>query len=111
MYSVTTQKLRSGGRAPKRRRLHHGYLLSTPVVGSSLVMFREDTGTRMVTTEVVRILTSDRTLFVETENSLYRIAVHSRVVFQDRRQRFIPIATGELSLSIEEEPLTSDAHG
>jgi len=107
MYSVTAQKLRSAGRSPRRARLHRGYLLSAPAIGSSIAIFREDTGKRMVTTKVTRVLASDRVLFVQTENSLYRITIHGRVVFHERRQRFIPIATSEVALSMDDEPKTN----
>ncbi|MBT8494844.1 MAG: hypothetical protein KJO07_17440 [Deltaproteobacteria bacterium] len=106
MFSVTSEKLRSQGRRPKRRREHRGFLLTKPVVGNSLVLFREDTGTRIVTSPIIRVLGSSRVLFIETENSLYRITVHSRVVYQGCEQRFIPVPTQEVSLYADQAGLT-----
>jgi hypothetical protein len=107
MFSVTTEKLRSQGRRPKRRRQHRGFLLAKPVVGNALVLFREDSGTRMVTSPITRVLGSSRVLFIETENSLYRVTVHSKVVYQDREQCFIPVPTQEVSLYAEQARLSA----
>ncbi len=59
-------------------RIYEGYLLSSPVVGRGMVIFRDPNGRRMVTTAVRRVLTpgEDNVLYVETENSVYRIAIH-----------------------------------
>ncbi|MEZ4427008.1 MAG: hypothetical protein R3A51_04855 [Nannocystaceae bacterium] len=56
---------------------YHGFLISTPVVGRGMVIFRDPNGRRMVTTPVRRILTSAGRdlLYVETENSVYRISI------------------------------------
>ncbi len=58
-------------------RIYEGYLLSAPVVGRGMVIFRDPNGRRMVTTAVRRVLTpgEDNILYVETENSVYRIAI------------------------------------
>lgn len=42
-----------------------------------MVIFRDPNGRRMVTTAVRRVLTTgeDNVLYVETENSVYRIAI------------------------------------
>jgi len=58
-------------------RIYEGFLLAEPVVGRGMVIFRDPNGRRMVTTAVRRILTagSDRELYVETENSVYRISI------------------------------------
>ena len=58
-------------------RIYEGYLLSTPVVGRGMVIFRDPNGRRMVTTAVRRVLTpgENNVLYVETENSVYRIAI------------------------------------
>ncbi|MEM9456679.1 MAG: hypothetical protein AAGF11_21055 [Myxococcota bacterium] len=42
-----------------------------------MVIFRDPNGRRMVTTAVRRVLTpgEDNVLYVETENSVYRIAI------------------------------------
>jgi hypothetical protein len=60
-------------------RIYEGYLLSTPVVGRGLVLFRDPNGRRMVTTSVRRVLTTsdDSVLYVETENSVYRLSIRS----------------------------------
>ena len=51
--------------------------LSEPVVGRGMVIFRDPNGRRMVTTAVRRVLTTSETnvLYVETENSVYRISI------------------------------------
>ena len=56
---------------------YEGFLISEPMVGRPMVIFRDPNGRRMVTTAVRRILTTEeRQLFyVETENSVYRIAL------------------------------------
>ncbi len=60
-------------------RIYEGYLLSTPVVGRGMVLFRDPNGRRMVTTSVRRVLTTsdDSVLYVETENSVYRLSIRS----------------------------------
>lgn len=57
--------------------MYEGYLLSRPVVGRGMVLFRDPNGRRMVTTAVRRILTADDKdmLYVETENSVYRLHI------------------------------------
>jgi hypothetical protein len=80
MVSVTARKIRelgterpSGGNG----RLYTGYLISYPYIGRGMVIFRDPNGRRMVTTVVRRILTTEqrRLFYVETENSVYRIAI------------------------------------
>jgi len=58
-------------------RVYEGYLLSAPIVGRGMVIFRDPNGRRMVTTAVRRVLTpgEDNVLYVETENSVYRISI------------------------------------
>jgi hypothetical protein len=60
-------------------RIYEGYLLSTPVVGRGMVLFRDPNGRRMVTTSVRRVLTTsdDSVLYVETENSVYRLRIRT----------------------------------
>lgn len=60
-------------------RIYEGYLLSTPVVGRGMVLFRDPNGRRMVTTSVRRVLTTsdDSVIYVETENSVYRLRIRS----------------------------------
>jgi hypothetical protein len=66
-----------GGSTSTIGRIYEGYLLSSPVVGRGMVIFRDPNGRRMVTTAVRRVLTmgDDNILYVETENSVYRIAI------------------------------------
>jgi hypothetical protein len=66
-----------GGTSSTVGRIYEGYLLSSPVVGRGMVIFRDPNGRRMVTTAVRRVLTTgeDNILYVETENSVYRIAI------------------------------------
>ncbi|MBL9007744.1 MAG: hypothetical protein JNJ46_26035 [Myxococcales bacterium] len=61
-------------------RVYHGLLVSYPSVGRGMVIFRDPNGHRMVTTPVRRILKDpdDETLYVETENSVYRLTFHQR---------------------------------
>lgn len=56
---------------------YEGFLISEPVVGRGMVIFRDPNGRRMVTTAVRRILTTEarRLFYVETENSVYRLAI------------------------------------
>ncbi|PRQ03521.1 hypothetical protein ENSA5_15510 [Enhygromyxa salina] len=44
-----------------------------------MVLFRDPNGRRMVTTSVRRVLTTsdDAVLYVETENSVYRLSIRS----------------------------------
>lgn len=66
-----------GGSSSTIGRIYEGYLLSSPIVGRGMVIFRDPNGRRMVTTAVRRVLTTgeDNVLYVETENSVYRIAI------------------------------------
>jgi hypothetical protein len=59
--------------------MYEGYLLSTPVVGRGMVLFRDPNGRRMVTTSVRRVLTTsdEAVIYVETENSVYRLRIRS----------------------------------
>jgi hypothetical protein len=61
-------------------RVYHGLLVSYPSVGRGMVIFRDPNGHRMVTTPVRRILKDpdNETLYVETENSVYRLTFHQR---------------------------------
>ena len=84
MVSVTARKIRehsreasaaSGGNAT---RVYTGFLISYPVVGRGMVIFRDPHGHRMITTPVKRVLgePGETTLYVETENSVYRLTFH-----------------------------------
>lgn len=81
VLSVVATKIRTshgvGSLSSTVGRIYEGYLLSTPVVGRGMVIFRDPNGRRMVTTAVRRVLTpgEDNVLYVETENSVYRIAI------------------------------------
>ncbi len=83
MLAVTATKIRSSGQTPGLAtsssvgRIYEGYLLSRPIVGRGMVLFRDPNGRRMVTTAVRRILTADEEdlLYVETENSVYRLHI------------------------------------
>jgi hypothetical protein len=81
MLGVTARKVRDHGREHATvavGRTYRGYLISYPVVGRGMVIFRDPTGHRMVTTPVKRVLgdPDHGSIFVETENSVYRIEFH-----------------------------------
>src|SRR5262250_961803 len=81
MVSVTARKVRdhSGERSSVGvGRLYTGYLISYPIVGRGMVIFRDPHGHRMITTPVKRVLSEPGvdTLYVETENSVYRLTFH-----------------------------------
>ena len=84
VLSVVATKIRTsrdgGGLTTTVGRIYEGYLLSEPVVGRGMVIFRDPNGRRMVTTAVRRVLTTSEThiLYVETENSVYRICIRHR---------------------------------
>lgn len=85
MVSVTARKIREHGRerlGPEAQRsvgrVYTGFLISYPMVGRGMVIFRDPHGHRMVTTAVRRVLgePTGGTLYVETENSVYRLTFH-----------------------------------
>lgn len=80
MVSVTARKIRehSRERAQAGTRVYTGFLISYPVVGRGMVIFRDPHGHRMITTPVRRVLgePDGQTLYVETENSVYRLTFH-----------------------------------
>jgi hypothetical protein len=80
MVSVTARKIReqSRDRAMAMGRVYTGFLISYPVVGRGMVIFRDPHGHRMITTPVKRVLgePTGQTLYVETENSVYRLTFH-----------------------------------
>lgn len=86
MLSVVATKIRSsqgtGCLTATVGRIYEGYLLSEPVVGRGMVIFRDPNGRRMVTTAVRRVLTTgeENILYVETENSVYRIAIRDEML-------------------------------
>jgi len=81
VLSVVATKVRTaregGSLTSTVGRVYEGYLLSQPAVGRGMVIFRDPNGRRMVTTAVRRVLTTSETniLYVETENSVYRISI------------------------------------
>ena len=83
MVNVTARKIRNQGRdrAPSSGRVYRGLLVSYPVVGRGMVIFRDPNGHRMVTTPVRRVLTDpdSESVYVETENSVYRLTFHAAV--------------------------------
>lgn len=81
MVSVTARKIREHGRERSPvgvGRVYTGFLISYPVVGRGMVIFRDPHGHRMITTPVRRVLgePGSDTLYVETENSVYRLTFH-----------------------------------
>ena len=86
MVSVTARKIRELGSerpAGGNGRLYTGYLISYPYIGRGMVIFRDPNGRRMVTTAVRRVLTTSESnvLYVETENSVYRLEIHGEPLF------------------------------
>ena len=85
MVNVTARKIREHGRDAKEKasgclsRVYHGLLVSYPMVGRGMVIFRDPNGHRMVTTPVRRILIDpdSDSVYVETENSVYRLTFHA----------------------------------
>ena len=59
-------------------RSYSGFLVGRPVVGRGMVIFRDPNGHRMITTPVRRVLSAGDgdTLWVETDNSVYRLEFH-----------------------------------
>jgi hypothetical protein len=81
MTNVTARKIRDHGRerpAVGVGRVYNGFLVSYPVVGRGMVIFRDPNGHRMITTPVRRVLTDSdgASVYVETENSVYRLTFH-----------------------------------
>ena len=81
MVSVTARKIRELGSerpAGASGRIYTGYLISYPYIGRGMVIFRDPHGHRMITTPVRRVLgePTGQTLYVETENSVYRLTFH-----------------------------------
>lgn len=81
VLAVLATKIRNSGRSQGSTaavvgKSYEGFLISEPVVGRGMVIFRDPNGRRMVTTSVRRVLTTgERLLYVETENSVYRLAI------------------------------------
>ena len=83
MVSVTARKIRDTSRdrtsSMAMGRAYTGYLISYPTIGRGMVIFRDPNGHRMVTTPVRRVLGAfgSEEVFVETENSVYRLTFRS----------------------------------
>lgn len=91
MLSVTARKIRehgsektqsSGQPSAASSRVYTGYLVNLPQVGRGMVIFRDPHGHRMITTPVKRVLreAGGTMLYVETDNSVYRLELHGEVV-------------------------------
>jgi hypothetical protein len=68
-------------------RAYTGYLISYPTIGRGMVIFRDPNGHRMVTTPVRRVLGEfgSEEVFVETENSVYKLTFRSGARAASRR--------------------------
>ena len=91
MVSVTARKIREHSRdrsaSGAGTRVYTGFLISYPVVGRGMVIFRDPNGHRMVTTPVRRMLGAmegDK-LYVETENSVYQLTFRGEIVLAPPR--------------------------
>ncbi|HEX3759283.1 MAG TPA: hypothetical protein VHW23_11275 [Kofleriaceae bacterium] len=89
MVSVTARKIRElGSERPNggNGRLYTGYLISYPYIGRGMVIFRDPHGHRMITTPVKRVLgePGGKMIYVETENSVYRLEIHGEPLFPMR---------------------------
>ena len=89
MVSVTAIKIRDHGRERASLgvgRTYAGYLISYPTVGRGMVIFRDPHGHRMITTPVRRVLgePGGKMIYVETENSVYRLEIHGEPLFPMR---------------------------
>ena len=62
------------------------YLISYPYIGRGMVIFRDPHGHRMITTPVKRVLgePGGKMIYVETENSVYRLEIHGEPLFPMR---------------------------
>ncbi len=80
MVSVTAIKIRDTTRdrtSPMALgRMYTGHLITYPIIGRGMVIFRDPNGHRMITTPVRRVLGDfgAEDVYVETENSVYRLA-------------------------------------
>ena len=99
MVSVTARKIRDHSierttNSGALGRVYTGYLISYPFVGRGMVIFRDPHGHRMITTPVKRVLgePGGKMIYVETENSVYRLEIHGEPLFPMRAP-----AEGDLS--------------
>jgi hypothetical protein len=100
MVSVTARKIREhsrerAGNTSAGTRVYTGFLISYPVVGRGMVIFRDPHGHRMITTPVRRVLgePDGQSLYVETENSVYRLTFHGAPLVP-----MLPPAPGEAAI-------------
>jgi hypothetical protein len=94
MVSVTARKIRElGSERPSGHgasgasgRVYTGYLISYPLIGRGMVIFRDPHGHRMITTPVKRVLgePQGKMIYVETENSVYKLEIHGEPLFPMR---------------------------
>jgi len=82
MVNVTATKIRDNLQPRSSTGLgrpYNGYLISLPTVGRGMVIFRDPSGHRMVTTPVRRVLSEFGApdIYVETDNSVYRLRFRS----------------------------------
>ncbi len=82
MVNVTATKIRDNTQPRSGSGLgrpYNGYLISLPTVGRGMVIFRDPSGHRMVTTPVRRVLSEfgSPDIYVETENSVYRLRLRA----------------------------------
>ena len=91
MVSVSARKIRDHGREHGSLgvgRVYSGYLITYPIVGRGMVIFRDPNGHRMVTTPVRRVLgefDGDK-LYVETENSVYQLTFRGEIQVAPQRK-------------------------
>ena len=90
MVSITATKIRDNSRDPTSvvglGRAFQGFLISYPTIGRGMVIFRDPHGHRMITTPVKRVLgePGGKMIYVETENSVYRLEIHGEPLFPMR---------------------------
>lgn len=93
MVNVTATKIRDNSRDRSSSlqigRAYTGYLISYPSIGRGMVIFRDPNGHRMVTTPVRRVLGEFGAgdIYVETENSVYRLAFRAAPAAQAQPKR------------------------
>ena len=101
MVSVTARKVRDQSRERTSvgvGRRYTGYLISFPIIGRGMVIFRDPHGHRMITTPVKRVLgePDGQMIYVETENSVYRLEIHGEPIFPMAK----PGSNGEAASSV-----------
>jgi hypothetical protein len=93
VVNVTATKIRDNSRDRSSSlqigRAYTGYLISYPSIGRGMVIFRDPNGHRMVTTPVRRVLGEFGAgdIYVETENSVYRLTFRSAPAVQAQPKR------------------------